>query len=45
MKEVEVLTSIDHPNIVKIYEFFEDDAHIYIVMEYLEGGELFNKIK
>lgn len=45
MKEVEVLTSIDHPNIVKIYEFFEDESHIYIVMEYLEGGELFNKIK
>lgn len=45
MNEVEILRSMDHPHIVKIYEFFEDDSHIFIVMEFLEGGELFDKIK
>lgn len=45
MKEVEILKELDHPNVVKIYEYFEDTQHIFIIMEYLEGGELFDKIK
>ena len=36
---------MDHPHIVKVYEFFENDNHIFIVMELLENGELFDKIK
>lgn len=45
MNEVEILKSVDHPHIVKIYEYFEDESHIFIVMEFLDGGELFDKIK
>jgi len=45
LNEVEILKSIDHPHIVKIYEYFEDENHIFIVMEFLDGGELFDKIK
>lgn len=45
MNEIEVMKSIDHPHLVKIYEYFEDSERIYIVMEILEGGELFDKIK
>lgn len=44
MKEVEILTDLDHPNIVKIFEYFENSNYIFIVMEYLSGGELFEKI-
>ena len=44
MKEVEILQEIDHPNILKIYEYFEDHQRLYIVMENLLGGELFEKI-
>jgi serine/threonine protein kinase len=29
----------DHPNIVKMYEMFEDSTHYYIVTEYLEGKD------
>lgn len=36
---------LDHPNIVKLYGFFDDSSHFYIVMEYMEGGNLFNLIK
>ena len=45
MNEVEIMKNIDHPHIVKIYEYFEDAKHIFIIMEYLSGGELFDKIK
>ena len=42
--EVKVLCTLDHPNIVKYYETFEDQNHVYIVMEHCGGGELFEKI-
>ena len=45
MNEVEILKEVDHPHVVKIYEYFEDLQHIFIIMEFLEGGELFDKIK
>ena len=41
MKEVDILRKLDHPNVIKIFEFFQDSTQIYIVMEYLDGGELF----
>jgi len=44
MEEVQILKNLDHPNIVKIFEYFETTSHIFIVMEYLSGGELFDKI-
>lgn len=43
--EVEILKSLDHPNILKVYEYFEDPEHFYIVMEYCEGGDIFDKIE
>lgn len=35
---------MDHPNVVKMYEYFEDQASIYIVTEFLSGGELFDRV-
>lgn len=32
--EVEALKVVDHPNIVKLYETFEDEEFLYLVMEY-----------
>ena len=29
--EIEILKSLDHPNVVKMYEYFEDDNNVYIV--------------
>merc|ERR1711904_370081 len=43
-KEVEVMRILEHPHILKLYEAFEDDKCIYIVMELCEGGELLDKI-
>ena len=33
---------MEHPNIMKIFEFYEDDTHYFIVTEYCQGGELFD---
>lgn len=38
------MTRLDHPNIVKYYETYDDHKYIYLVMEYCPGGELFAKI-
>jgi calcium-dependent protein kinase len=43
-EEVKILTKLDHPNIVKYYETYDDTKYMYLVMEYCPGGELFEKI-
>ena len=39
-----VLKLVDHPNIIKMEGLYESRTHIYIVMEKLNGGELFERI-
>ncbi len=34
----------DHPNVIKLYEYFEEDENVYLVTELCEGGELFERI-
>ncbi len=34
----------DHPNIIKIVDFYQDERYFYIVSELCTGGELFDKI-
>ena len=43
--EVEILKSLDHPNILKVFEYFEDATRYYIVMEYCKGGDVFDKLQ
>jgi calcium/calmodulin-dependent protein kinase I len=42
--EVEILNSINHCNIVKMEAIFDTVDHLYIVMELMEGGELYDEI-
>jgi len=42
--EVDILISLDHPNIVKLYEFYEDTTQYHLVTELVKGGELFDFI-
>ena len=52
MNEVEILRKMDHPNILRLYEFYQDKRYFFIVTEYASsphsrlctGGELFDKI-
>eukprot|EP00922_Rhytidocystis_sp_ex-Travisia-forbesii_P026183 GHVS01038352.1.p1 GENE.GHVS01038352.1~~GHVS01038352.1.p1 ORF type:complete len:515 (+),score=85.64 GHVS01038352.1:127-1671(+) len=43
-REVALLQRIDHPHIVRHYDFFEDRHFLYSVMQKCEGGELFEQI-
>jgi calcium/calmodulin-dependent protein kinase I len=43
-QEVSILKRLRHPNIVKLVDFFEEPLTYIIVMEYIEGGELFDRI-
>ena len=38
-------SGLEHKNIVKVHEVMTENDFIYVVMEYVEGGELFDKIK
>ena len=42
--EIEILKLIEHPNIIKLYDVFEDEKYICLVIELMEGGELFDLI-
>ena len=42
--EIEIIRQVDHPNIVRAYEFFDEQKYIYIVMEIMRGGEMFDII-
>lgn len=44
LKEVQLLSSLKHPNIVSHIESFDADGKLYIVMEYLDGGDLSGRI-
>ena len=43
-RELDILKSLSHPNVIKIYKILEDSKKFYIIMEYCENGELFNRI-
>ena len=44
VKEFNILKSLDHPNIIRTYELFEDSKRFYLVIEYCSGGDLFTEI-
>ncbi|GMI31634.1 hypothetical protein TrCOL_g1871 [Triparma columacea] len=43
-EEVQILVSLDHPNIVRLEEVYESKSEIYLVFEQLTGGELFDRL-
>mmetsp|Transcript_4340 Transcript_4340/g.5033 ORF Transcript_4340/g.5033 Transcript_4340/m.5033 type:complete len:399 (+) Transcript_4340:354-1550(+) len=44
-KEIDILASLDHRNVVKLYDHFQDEQTSLIVMEYVPGGELFKQVE
>lgn len=43
-REIAILRTLSHPNIVRLHEMVETDRHIGIILEYASGGELFDYI-
>jgi len=43
--EIEILKICQHPNIIKLYDVFENLEYIYIIMEHCSGGDLFSYIE
>ena len=44
LKEIQVLKELEHPNIIKIFEYYIDEQYHYIVTELVTGGELYDTI-
>ncbi|CAM9971946.1 unnamed protein product [Pylaiella littoralis] len=42
--EMSIMMELDHPNIIKLLDFFEKKDHFYMVVEKVRGGELFDRI-
>ena len=42
--EIDILKKLDHPNIVKIFEFYDDEENYYIITEFCKYGELYRYI-
>ncbi|ETV82724.1 CAMK protein kinase, variant [Aphanomyces astaci] len=42
--EVNALAQLKHPNILHLFDFFAEEHFYYIVTEYLQGGELFQRL-
>ena len=40
LREINILKNLDHPNVMKIYEFLEDEKNYYLIQEFCDGGDL-----
>ena len=45
INEINIVKTLDHPNIMKVFEYYNNDNCLFIISELLSGGELFDKIK
>lgn len=39
-RELSILLTLDHPNVIRMYEWFEDAENVYLIMELCDGGDL-----
>ncbi|CAK79185.1 unnamed protein product (macronuclear) [Paramecium tetraurelia] len=45
LKEISILRKLNYKGLIKLHEVYEDETHIYLVQDYLQGGELYQHIK
>lgn len=43
-RELEIMSQLDHPNLVKLFEIYEDEQYVHLVMEYCSGGDVAERI-
>lgn len=44
LREIKIMQKLDHPNVLKLFEYFIDEKDVYLVTEICKGGELFDRI-
>ena len=45
LNEIDIMRVCDHPGIIKLYDIYEEEKIVHLVLELLQGGELFEWIK
>ena len=45
LNEINILKELNHPNIVRMFEFFEDETRYYLITDFFSGGELFQELQ
>jgi len=43
-EEIEILQSLNHPHIIRLYAIYSEPSHLYLVTELVEGGELLSRL-
>ncbi len=43
--EITLLRKMDHPGLVKMCGMFQTDENLYLILEYINGGELFSHLR
>ncbi|KYK71449.1 putative histone kinase SNF1, partial [Toxoplasma gondii TgCatPRC2] len=43
-REINILQCLHHPHVIRLYELIDTPTDIFMVMEYVQGGELFDHI-
>ncbi|GMN43039.1 hypothetical protein TIFTF001_012228 [Ficus carica] len=44
-REMEIQTSLRHPNVLRLYGWFHDEDRIFLILEYAHGGELYGELR
>ena len=44
-REMEIQTSLRHPNILRLYGWFHDNERVFLILEYAHGGELYKELR
>lgn len=44
-REMEIQTSLRHPNVLRLYGWFHDDERIFLILEYAHRGELYRELR
>ena len=43
-REIEIMYRVHHPNVVKLFGHFEDNKYCYLIMEYIQGGNIYSLV-
>ena len=45
ISEIEIMRKVSHPNLVTLHRIYENDEFVYLILDYVEGGDLFHRIQ